>query len=64
MKPHQQRVVEEQKELSEKLSKLLIFIAQSPVYAALPDNEKERLNRQSKYMALYSDVLVERIKAF
>lgn len=63
MQPHQERVVAEQKELQEKISKLDQFTV-GDIFNRLDDLEKERLVRQLKYMKLYSDVLIERIKAF
>ena len=64
MEAHQQRVVDEKSELADKHEKLKVFIDESPIYAGLPDAEKKRLVRQSLYMALYSNVLDERIDAF
>lgn len=64
MEAHQQRVVDEKSELADKHEKLKVFIDESPIYAGLPDAEKQRLVRQSLYMALYSNVLDERIHAF
>lgn len=63
MKPHQQRVIDEKTDLDEKLEKLNSF-SQSDIFALLPEDEKERLARQSKIMDRYSVVLGERISAF
>lgn len=63
MQPHQERVVKEQAELQEKLNKLQTFLV-GDLFKTLPTEEQERLQKQSQYMALYSDVLIERIKAF
>lgn len=61
--PHQQRVVDEQAELAERLSKLLAFF-QSPVFFKLDDSEKSRLRSQARFMDGYLAVLGERIEAF
>jgi hypothetical protein len=63
MEPHQQRVIDEHKELQEKLAKLIVF-TQSPIYGNLDNAEQLRLSRQAKYMELYLSVLEERITAF
>ena len=63
MQAHQQRVVEEKVELSEKLTKLELFLSGS-VYASLPSAEQTRLSRQYLIMQLYEQVLSERIGAF
>lgn len=63
LKPHQERVVIEQKELAEKLEKLTAFTF-TDTFAALPAPEQERLNRQHGIMEQYVNVLGERIAAF
>jgi len=63
MEAHQIRVVEEKKELDEKLQKLGDF-CNTPIFNGLPDAEIQRLNRQYMIMELYSQVLGERIEAF
>lgn len=63
LQPHQQRVVEEKAELSEKLGKLETFVG-GAVYAALPPAEQSRLTRQHLIMQLYEQVLAERISSF
>lgn len=63
MKPHQERVVQERRELDEKRGKLGGFIG-SQAYLSLPGAEQERLVRQSKIMDAYSCVLFERIATF
>ena len=63
MQPHQQRVVDEKAELSEKLSKLESFIG-GAIYAGLPAAEQTRISRQYLIMQLYEQVLSERIGAF
>ena len=64
MQPHQQRVVDEKKDLDEKLSKLEVFIYESPVFSTLDGNEQYRLRKQSGTMKDYSRILGERIAAF
>ena len=61
--PHQQRVVVEHRELTEKVTKLAEF-TQGDVYAQLPSDEKARLARQLSFMRGYADTLSERIAAF
>lgn len=63
MAPHQQRVVDEKKELYEKRDKLTEF-QKGSIFAGLPDDEKERLMRQTSIMEEYSGVLAERINSF
>lgn len=63
MQPHQERVVQEKAELSEKVDKLETFIGGS-IYASLPPAEQSRLTRQHLIMQLYEQVLSERIAAF
>lgn len=64
MQEYQQRVVDEKRELDEKLSKLFSFMQTNPAFHGLPNAEQERLTRQSSLMAQYSMVLGERIAAF
>jgi hypothetical protein len=61
--PHQQRVIEEHKELTTKLNSLQGFF-QTPIFAALPEAERSRLRNQARFMAGYEAVLQERIEAF
>ena len=63
MQDFQQRVVEEKRELDEKLQKLEPFTI-TETYKALPKDEQARLVRQCYAMKDYSDVLGERIAAF
>ncbi len=64
MQPHQQRVVDEKKELDDKLDKLKTFIETNPVFKGLPDDERGRLNKQFDLMDGYSSILSQRIAAF
>ena len=61
--PHQQRVVDEKTQLSEKLDKLETFTG-TGVFAGLDPAEQSRLQRQFLIMQLYEQVLAERISAF
>lgn len=64
MKPHQQRVVEEKKDLDEKLGRLKAFIETNPVFKTLHEDECGRLQRQLIVMTEYSGILSQRIAAF
>lgn len=63
MQPHQERVVIEKSELDAKIEKLDEFRA-GEIFSRLPEEEKDRLNRQLSYMRSYSGVLADRISAF
>jgi hypothetical protein len=63
LQPHQQRVVDEKVELDDKRVKLTAFFS-TPTFAALPADEKERLEAQEHFMAGYSNVLAHRIAHF
>lgn len=63
MQPHQQRVVDEKAELSDKLDKLETFEG-GPIFSGLDPSEQTRLTRQLLIMKLYEQVLAERISAF
>ena len=61
--PHQQRVVDEKRELDVKREKLGAF-KNTDLFASLQWQEQERLNTQAHIMTMYSAVLGERISAF
>ncbi len=61
--PHQQRVIDEKDELDARIDKLRAFFA-TPTYGQLDAQEKRRLLAQHYYMAGYSYLLGDRIKAF
>jgi hypothetical protein len=63
LQPHQQRVVSERDELSDRLGKLLAFF-QTPTFVGLPEAERSRLRNQARFMDGYAAVLEERIAAF
>jgi hypothetical protein len=64
MEAYQQRVIDEKRELDEKLTKLKAFITDGDRFFQVPELERERLVRQLQHMADYSSVLRERIVAF
>lgn len=53
LQPHQQRVVDEKRELDEKREKLTAFYS-TPVFHGLPESEQSRLLRQGAVMRTYS----------
>jgi len=61
--PYKSRVIEEKKELDDKLEKLKEFTI-SEKFSLLPDDEQGRMNRQHAIMEDYSIVLGERIENF
>ena len=61
--PHQQRVVDEKRDLDEKLAKLTAFL-RTEIFLGLEARERERLTAQRGAMALYSSILGERIAAW
>ncbi len=63
LEPHQQRVVDEKRELDERIAKLHAFQS-NPIFKSLPPAEIGRLYRQENAMREYSAVLAERIQAF
>jgi hypothetical protein len=63
LRPHQQRVVDEKRELDERLQKLMTFTC-TPTFAALPGPERNRLAHQADTMAKYSEILGDCIAAF
>ena len=63
MQPHQQRVIDEKRELDDKISRLVPFLS-SDTFKTIPPAEQGRLKRQSRIMQEYADVLGERIGEF
>ncbi len=63
MLPHQQRVVDEKRELDEKIDKLIVFLTTS-VFDGLDNGEKSRLRIQLAAMQTYGTALGERIAHF
>lgn len=64
MQAYQHRVVDEKRELDERLGRLFTFMQKDPAFYELPNAEQDRLTRQSMAMAQYSMILGERIAAF
>lgn len=63
--PHQQRVVDEKRELDEKLQKLTAFISSEKFVTVVQDEaERGRLVCQEETMKDYSAILAARIEAF
>jgi hypothetical protein len=63
LQPHQERVVEEKKDLDTKIDKLKDFI-EGPIHSTLPEEEKTRMATQLHHMKEYATVLGHRIAAF
>lgn len=63
MEPHQERVIAEQKDLSDKIGKLETFI-RGDIFANIAVDEQVRLYLQLHYMRSYDEVLVARIDSF
>jgi hypothetical protein len=61
--PHEQRVVEEVKELDAKREKLSAFML-TDTCKSLPEREQSLLEQQKLVMSLYSNILHERISLF
>ncbi|HBW8082951.1 TPA: hypothetical protein MFH09_002579 [Klebsiella pneumoniae] len=64
MEPHQQRVVGELAELSDKISKLDEFIKTSPIFTGLDGQQQGLLKAQLGAMQAYGEILSLRISAF
>lgn len=63
LQPHEQRVLDEQSKLCEKIIKLADFLAK-PQPPFINNDQWFLLNTQLGAMALYRDILAQRIKAF
>lgn len=63
MKPFQQRVVDEKKELDDRIKKLASF-TKGPIILELPTDEQDRLTCQRRIMIEYSRILGSRIANF
>lgn len=64
MQPHQQRVVDEKRELDDKIYKLTMFVNSTNFPNHVGFSEQARLKSQLGIMESYSDILGERIDAF
>lgn len=62
--PHEQRVVDELKELKDKRTKLLSFIQHSDVFKTLEQIDKDLLTEQYEAMTWYDVILTKRIERF
>lgn len=63
MQAHEQRVVDEFKDLVDKLGKLVAFI-DSDTFTSLPEEDRRLLVLQSASMATYIYILEQRIDRF
>jgi len=63
MEQHQQRVVDEKKDLDVKLERLNTFFG-TELFSRLDEGEQDRLRRQANAMGEYSAILGERIAMF
>lgn len=63
LEPYQLRMIEEEKQLFEKLDTLIGFIASSK-FDGLEEKDKDLLEQQGVHMGRYLEVLRERIKRF
>ena len=63
MQPHEQRVVDERDELTDKLTKLGAFF-HTEVFEGLPEAERILLVTQEDYMQGYLNTLNRRIERF
>ena len=61
MEQHVERMLNEQKELCEKIGKLSDFITKNIIFDNLPKDEKFDLQLQYKAMVMYRDILQHRI---
>lgn len=61
--PHQQRVIDELKELKERRSKLLTFI-QGEIFKTLEQGDKNLLSEQYEAMTWLDVILTKRIERF
>lgn len=63
MEAYQQRVIDEAKELSGRITKLDLFIG-SPLFESLDPAEQFRLRTQISVMHVYASILEERVQNF
>jgi len=64
MQLHQQRVIDEQTELQDKITKLVDFINLSPVFAELDSKQQKLLQAQLGAMEAYVAILNLRVAYF
>ena len=63
LQPHQQRVVAECEQLADRVAKLEAFL-HTPLYASLPERERELLKMQADAMVVYLGIINTRIEDF
>lgn len=61
--PHQQRVIDEQKELLDKISKLRYFL-EMDFFKTLSEEDQKDLEHQESIMLDYNNILLKRISKF
>lgn len=61
--PHQQRVIGECEQLADRIKKLEAFLS-TPVFAGLPDDERQLLKMQADAMVLYLGIINTRVEQF
>lgn len=64
LQPHQQRVIAEYDDLSQRLVSLRSFISDDTIFSTLPDEDKDLLIQQRCLMAELQSVLAKRIARF
>lgn len=64
LQPHEERVINEVKELDIKITALDNFIENNEIYKKLSEDEQIRLIQQVRAMEYYFSILVERIENF
>lgn len=64
MQLHQKRVIDEKAQLDIKAELLGKFIGESPIFAAMSNDEQELLKEQLEVMGHYSEILGDRIALF
>jgi hypothetical protein len=64
LQPHQQRVVDEKIELTDKVEKLHTFIHENPIFGKLEKGDQDLLVKQHQVMYDYSKILSARIDRF
>lgn len=62
IQPHQQRVINERRELGDKMDKLHTF-TRGATFKTLSEAEQSRLHNQLSVMNVYEDILRQRIEA-
>lgn len=62
--PYQEKVLIELRDIEEKLSKLLTFMATDIIYSKLKTDDKFLLIQQSQAMKLYISILEHRVSKF